>query len=132
MRVMRVNLNTVVAWVDARERLPRSGYPVAAAITGRYPAEDAPESDVAAVGEEFWLVRPMIFTTLHFGEDGTEHRDCFVDSDGVVRLPYGGAGEETVTHWAALPTLPGRTTHGVLGNEVQPALRNAWGTHPTA
>ncbi|KPC64644.1 AQJ64_40280 family protein [Streptomyces chattanoogensis] len=123
------NLNTVVTWVDARERLPRSGTPVAAAITGRYPADGATESDTA-VGEEFWLVRPMVFTTLHWSEDGAEHRDCFVDSDGVVRLPYGLPGDETVTHWAELPTLPGGLTHGVLGEDVPSALQNAWGARP--
>jgi hypothetical protein len=119
------NLNTEVTWVDARERLPRSGTPVAAAITGRYPPDGGDESDTAS-GEEFWLVRPMVFTTLHFGEDRAEHRDCFVDSDGIVRLPYGLASEETVTHWAELPTLPGGTTHFRLGEAVQPALQSAW------
>ncbi|MCZ0984548.1 AQJ64_40280 family protein [Streptomyces diastatochromogenes] len=125
------NLNTVVTWVDARERLPRSGTPVAAAITGRYPADNAtePEADTA-VGEDFWLVRPMVFVTLHWSEDGAEHRDCFVDSDGVVRLPYGLSSEETVTHWAELPTLPGGMTHLVLGEGVQSAVQNAWGTRP--
>ncbi|GAB2918861.1 AQJ64_40280 family protein [Streptomyces mayteni] len=109
------HLDSSVTWVDARERLPRSGTPVAAAITGRYPAD----------GEEFWLVRPMYFTTLHLGADGAKHRDCFVDSDGVVRLPYGLTSDESVTHWAELPTLPGGTTHAVLGEDVRPALRNA-------
>ncbi|WP_310713899.1 AQJ64_40280 family protein [Streptomyces lydicus] len=129
------NLNTVVTWVDARERLPRSGTPVAAAITGRYPADRAPEAEAeaeadTASGEEFWLVRPMVFMTLHWSEDGAEHRDCFVDSDGVVRLPHGLAGAETVTHWAELPTLPGRTTHLVLAKGVQSALQNAWDARP--
>lgn len=120
------SLNTSVTWVDARERLPGSGTPVAAAITGRYPEEDATEPDPPPTGEEFWLVRPMVFTTQHWSEDGTEHRDCFVDSDGVVRLPYGLTSDETVTHWAELPALPGGKTHGVLGKDVEPALRNAW------
>ncbi len=125
-----VNLDTVVTWVDARDRLPRSGMPVAAAITGRYPADGDAEGD-AALGEEFWLVRPMYFTSLHFGADGTEHRDCFVDSDGVVRLPYGLDSAETVTHWAELPTLPGEmTTRAVLGEGVQAALRRAWSAQP--
>ncbi|WP_346728068.1 AQJ64_40280 family protein [Streptomyces sp. ISID311] len=119
----------MVTWVDARERLPESGTPVAAAITGRYPGDSATEFD-AALGEEFWLVRPMYFTTLYWSEDGTEHRDCFVDSDGVVRLPYGLPSAETVTHWAELPTLPGGMTHAVLGKDVQPALQNAWGAPP--
>jgi hypothetical protein len=140
MRVEMANLDAVVTWVDARNALPPSGTPVAAAITGRYPADSdadsGTESDTAlgsdaALGEEFWLVRPMYFTTLHFGEDGTEHRDCFVDSDGVVRLPYGLPSAETVTHWAELPTLPGEmTTRAVLGEDVQPALQNAWNAHP--
>lgn len=123
--------DTVVTWVDVRDGLPRSGMPVAAAITGRYPAEDATEPD-PATGEEFWLVRPMVFTALHWSEDGAEHRDCFVDSDGVVRLPHGRDSDETVTHWAELPTLPGGSTHGVLGADVQPALHHAWGTRPPA
>ncbi|MFE9680742.1 AQJ64_40280 family protein [Streptomyces sp. NPDC002701] len=126
-----MNLNTEVTWSDARERLPRSGTPVAAAITGRYPADGATGSGTAS-GEEFWLVRPMYFTTQHWSEDGTEYADCFVDSDGVVRLPYGHPGAETVTHWAALPTLPGATTHGVLGEDVRAALENAWGAGPGA
>ena len=123
-------LNAVVTWVDARERLPWSGAPVAAAITGRYPVDNANESDSAS-GEEFWLVRPMVFMALHWSEDGAEHRDCFVDSDGVVRLPYGLASEETVTHWAELPTLPGGMAHGLLGEDAQSALRNAWDLRPS-
>ncbi|MCL6674367.1 AQJ64_40280 family protein [Streptomyces panaciradicis] len=118
------NPNSKVTWIDARERLPRDGVPVAVAVTGRYPAE-SPESE-DALGEAFWLVRPMYFTNRHFSEDGTEHRDCFVDSDGYVHRPYGLADDDTVTHWAELPTLPGMTTHLVLGDAVQPALQNAW------
>ncbi|NEY32603.1 amine oxidase [Streptomyces sp. PRKS01-65] len=113
------DLGTRVTWFDAREVLPRDGAPVAAAITGRYRS-----------GEAFWMVMPMYFTTRHFGQDGTEHRDCFVDSDRIVRLPHGLAGDETVTHWAELPTLPGGTTHAVLGEDVQPALRSAWRARP--
>jgi hypothetical protein len=48
-----------------------------------------------------------------------------VDSDRVVRLPYGRPGAESVTHWAALPALPGMTVHHVLGEDARPALRNA-------
>ncbi|WP_328495092.1 DUF551 domain-containing protein [Streptomyces sp. NBC_00414] len=130
------NPNTVVTWVDVRDGLPRNGIPVAAAITGRYPAQNSTDS------EEFWLVKTMYFATLHFSEDRTEHRDCFVDSDGIVRLPHGSTHdetrdetsdettEETVTHWAPLPTLPGGTTHLVLGKDVRPALRDAWGARP--
>ncbi|WP_327373647.1 AQJ64_40280 family protein [Thermomonospora echinospora] len=75
-------------WVDARERLPRDGMPVAAATSGRYPSNDADERDPDA-GQDFWLVMPMYFTTHHIAEDGREYRDCFVDSDRIVRLPYG-------------------------------------------
>ncbi|WP_033319529.1 AQJ64_40280 family protein [Streptomyces yerevanensis] len=122
------NLNTQVTWVDARERLPQPGAPVAAAITGRYPTDSA-ESETA-LGEEFWIVVPMYFTNRHFSEDGTEHRDCFVDSDRYVHLPYGLTDDDTVTHWAELPTLPGKTTHLVLGEDVQPALQSAWSARP--
>ncbi|MFD4576533.1 AQJ64_40280 family protein [Streptomyces sp. NPDC058417] len=145
----RNTMVTAVTWVDVRDGLPSSGAPVAAAITGRYPA-DGDAGSGADAGEAFWLVRPMYFTTLHWSDDGVEHRNCFVDSDGVVRLPHsvvrpphsgdgddrsdGGdgrpGGPETVTHWAALPTLPGGTTHGVLGADVGPALRAAWGKRP--
>ncbi|MFF6873213.1 AQJ64_40280 family protein [Streptomyces sp. NPDC012450] len=128
-RVEGTNLNTVVTWVDVRERLPRSGIPVAAAITGRCPVSSAPESGTAS-GEEFWLVRPVYFTTLHWSEDGAEHGECFVDSDGVVRLPHGLTSAETVTHRAELPALPGRMTHAVLGEDVPSALQNAWDAHP--
>jgi len=115
-------MDAVVEWVDARERLPRDrdGWPVAAAISGRYPAEPGEVS-----GQEFWLVRPMYFTTRHVADDGTEYHDCFVDSDGVVRLPYGRPCAESVTHWAALPVLPGMTVHSVLGEKARDALQNA-------
>ncbi|WP_200308543.1 AQJ64_40280 family protein [Streptomyces adelaidensis] len=115
-----------VEWVDARERLPRSGMPVAAATAGRYPPDDsAAEPD----GEDFWLVLPTYFTARHIGEDGTEYRDCFVDSDEVVRLPHGCGRPcaEPVTHWAELPTLPGMTVHTVLGEDARTALRDALG-----
>jgi hypothetical protein len=131
-------MDAIVEWVDARERLPRDrdGWPVAAAISGRYPPDDPtldgyPPDDPQESEQEFWLVRPMYFTSRHVAEDGTEYRDCFVDSDGVVRLPYGRPSRESVTHWAYLPTLPGLTVHSVLGEEAQTALRNvlARGTH---
>lgn len=109
-------MDAVVEWVDARERLPEPGSPVAAAIAGRYPD-----------GEDFWLVRPMHFTDRHIAEDGTQRRDCFVDSDGVVRPPYGRPGDEPVTHWAYLPALPGRAAHGLLGDDARTALRNILG-----
>jgi hypothetical protein len=115
-------MDAVVEWVDARERLPGSGYPVAAAVSGRYPAEPG-----EAAGEDFWLVLAMYFTDRHIAEDGTEYRDCFVDSDRVVRLPYGRPGDESVTHWAYLPALPGLTVHGMFGEDARTALRNALG-----
>ncbi len=113
-------MDAVVEWVDARGKLPRDGWPMTAAISGRYPPDDPQES-----GQDFWLVRPMYFTTSHVADDGTEYHDCFVDSDGVVRLPYGRPCDEPVTHWATLPALPGMTVHSVLGEEARTALRNA-------
>ncbi|MFI9169633.1 AQJ64_40280 family protein [Streptomyces lincolnensis] len=82
------NLNTAVTWVDARDRLPRSGTPVAAAITGRYPADSATESDTAS-GEEFWLVMPMYFTTQHWSEDGTEHVLLGKDAQTALQNVWG-------------------------------------------
>ncbi|MFF7157767.1 AQJ64_40280 family protein [Streptomyces sp. NPDC008139] len=126
-----MNLRTEVNWEDAQKRRPPSGVPVAAAITGRYPPDRSDTSGEASdVGEEFWLVRPMYWTSEHFGEDGTRHTDCFVDSDGIVRLPYGRGGGESVTHWAELPTLPRATVRAVFGPDVRPALRAAWDTRP--
>jgi hypothetical protein len=121
--------NTMVTWFDARESVPPRGHPVAAAITGRYPAEGDTDFE-HTTGEEFWLVRPMYYTPHHFSDDGVEYNDCFVDSDGVVRMPYGGDSAETVTHWAELPTLPGTTTRFVGGADVRAALQNAWDADP--
>jgi hypothetical protein len=114
-------MDAVVEWVDVRERLPEMiGYPVAAAVSGRYRAEPGETS-----GQDFWLVLPMYFTDRHLTENGTEYHDCFVDFDGVIRLPYGRPSAESVTHWAYLPTLPGTTVHSTLGEDAQTALRNA-------
>ncbi len=115
-------MDAAVEWVDARERLPGDGMPVAAATSGRYPPGGAGEP-----GQDFWLVLPMYFTARHIGEDGTEYHDCFVDYDGVVRLPCGRPCAESVTHWAALPTLPGMTVHQVLGEEARTAVRDIAG-----
>lgn len=109
-------MEAVVEWVDARERLPESGFPVAAATMGRYPD-----------GEDFWLVLMMVFTDHHIAEDGTESHDCFVDSDNVVRPPHGRPGDQPVTHWAYLPTLPGMTVQAVFGNDARTALANVFG-----
>jgi hypothetical protein len=131
-------MRTEVEWVDVRERLPQEGVPVAAAIAGRFAPGDADECDPGA-GQEFWLVRPMYFTTLHFGEDGREYRDCFVDSDGIVRPPYGRDRDDPqgpddpqycddpISHWAELPTLPGTNVHYLVGEEARTARANALG-----
>ena len=113
-------MDAIVEWVDAHERLPRPGAPVAAATSGRYPAEPG-QTD----GQDFWVVLPMHFTDRHLAADGTEYRDCFVDSDSVVRFASGSA--EVVTHWAELPSLPGLTVHRTLGDDARTALRNALG-----
>ncbi|MEU6438933.1 AQJ64_40280 family protein [Streptomyces sp. NPDC047046] len=119
-------LTTTVTWVDARERLPGDGRPVAAAITGRYPA--ASGDSATALGEEFWLVVKAVFAKRYRTEDGAEHHDCFIDSDRVVRFPYSPDSDDSVTHWAELPTLPGQATHYLSGEDVRPALRHAWDT----
>ncbi|GIH60885.1 hypothetical protein Msi02_17020 [Microbispora siamensis] len=127
-----MNMRAEVEWVDSRQRLPEDGMPVAAAITGRFASDDVDGRDPNA-GQEFWLVRPMYFTTRHFDEDGREYHDCFVDSDGVVRLPYGRDREDhqicddPITHWAELPTLPGTTVHYLVGEEAKTARENALG-----
>lgn len=64
-----MGIRAEVEWVDSRERLPGDGMPVAAAIAGRFASDGADEGDPIA-GQEFWLVRPMYFTTRHFAEDG--------------------------------------------------------------
>ena len=115
-------MDVVVEWIAAREKLPRPGWPVAAAVTGRYPAEPGQSS-----GPNFWAVLPTHFTDRHIARDGAEYRDCFVDSDGVVRLPSAHPGEELITHWAALPPLPGTTVHRLVGEDARTALRNALG-----
>lgn len=115
----------VAEWVDARERLPKDGMPVAAATTGRYPPDSEGEPDDTESGQDFWLVMAMHFAARHIAEDGTEYHDCFVDSDGLIRLPYGRPCAEPVTHWAYLPTLPGMTVRFLLGDGVQAAVRDA-------
>ncbi|MER5891361.1 AQJ64_40280 family protein [Streptomyces sp. NPDC001941] len=115
-----------VTWVDARASLPGDGLPVAAAVVGDYPVHGA-DGEATGEREDVWLVLPMYFTRRHFDEGGVEHHDCFVDSDGVVRLPYGRPCDEPVTHWAALPALPGMTTHSVLGPGARDAVRRAVG-----
>ncbi|MFC7472386.1 AQJ64_40280 family protein [Actinomadura keratinilytica] len=92
--------------------------PVAAAITGRYPAEG--DDGDRASGEEFWLVRPMYYTDRYETPDGVTHHHCFVDSDEVVRFPYDRDSDDSVTHWAELPTLPGTDTHFLGGQDVGP------------
>ena len=118
-------MDAMVEWVDARERLPKDGLPVAAATTGRYPPYSEAEPDDDHSGQDFWVVMPMRFAARHVGEDGTEYRDCFIDSDRIVRLPYGRPGTDPVTHWAYLPTLPGLTVHSLVGEGVRTALEGA-------
>ncbi|MGW1835242.1 AQJ64_40280 family protein [Streptomyces sp. NPDC002067] len=142
-----------VTWIDARERLPRQGgRPVAVAVTGHYPPKTRAESE-RGVGQPYWLVRPMVFATVHTCGAGVVHHDCFFDSDGYTYGPTaddgtephdcathpgepGTAGpflpdDEFVTHWAELPALPGGTAHALVGEAVLPALREARGTGPT-
>lgn len=92
-----------------------------AAITGRYPPEPgrSPSAD-----DDFWLVLPMHFRAVHpVGPGRAVLRDCYLDADQVVRFPYGaGRGGEEVTHWAPLPTLPGRTVTQIVGAAVGPAV----------
>ena len=122
---MQVN----VEWVDAHERLPQPGEPVAAATFGTWPHDF---HDRSVAGEHYWLVRPMVFHDLyipmtfrHESEDDSHYHDCFVDSDGIIRYPPGGPSEEHVTHWAALPFLPGLSVHVADGPEAGAALRRA-------
>ncbi|RCG24824.1 amine oxidase [Streptomyces diacarni] len=121
---MGADIRATVEWVDARERLPEDGMPVAAATSGRYPSgsADAPHPEA---GVEFWLVMPMVFSHLHFAEDGSEHHDCFIDSDRLIRLPHGRGDAYPVTHWAYLPTLPGTDEHYLRGGEARAALGDA-------
>ncbi|WP_033224592.1 MULTISPECIES: AQJ64_40280 family protein [unclassified Streptomyces] len=115
-------MDATVEWVDARWRYPDDGAPVAAAVTGTYPPRE--DGDGPDHPEDYWIVLPMHFERRHFAGDGTEHHDCFVDSDGVIRFPYGGPPcEEPVTHWAALPTLPGLSVHLVLGEAAPVVVR---------
>jgi hypothetical protein len=113
-------------WVDARTRLPRDRTAVLGATTGRYPGEPSSDPD-SADGLDFWLVLPMYFLTYYVNKDGTEYHNCFVDTDSVVRLPYGRPCAEAVTHWTELPTLPGTNVHQVLGDGVRAALSKALG-----
>jgi GNAT superfamily N-acetyltransferase len=120
MEYRLTDVDAVVQWVDVRDGLPGDGMPVAVATSGTYPPEDG-----TGPGEDFWTVLPMRFAAHYVSEDGTEHRDCFVDSDRVVRLPYGRSSAEQVTHWASLPSLPGMTVSRVLGEDARSALRKA-------
>ncbi|MFI8194709.1 AQJ64_40280 family protein [Streptomyces sp. NPDC085946] len=122
---MQVNME----WVDARERLPRPGEPVAAATFGTWPHDF---HDRSVAGEHYWLVSPMVFHDLyipmtfqHQSEDDSHYHDCFVDSDGIIRYPPGGPSEDHITHWAALPFLPGMSVHVAGGPEAGAALRRA-------
>ncbi|MFJ2645841.1 AQJ64_40280 family protein [Streptomyces sp. NPDC087420] len=112
-------------WISALDRLPKDSDCVMGAITGRYPGDPEGDAD-SRVGEEYWLVLPTYFHSRHVDErTGTLFHDCFVDSDRVVRLPYGGPTPEQVTHWAELPVLPGTAERQILGDGVRAALRAA-------
>ena len=113
--------SAAIHWVDARRRHPGDGQLVLAAITGRYPP--APGRSPSA-DDDFWLVLPMHFRAVHPADRGDQVlRDCYLDADRIVRFPYGsGRGGEEVTHWAALPGLPGRAVAQIVGAAVGPAL----------
>ncbi|MDQ2588421.1 AQJ64_40280 family protein [Saccharothrix yanglingensis] len=119
-------MRMAIEWISVDERFPHDGVPVAAAVTGRYPVD--PDDPEPLSGQEFWLVLPAHFRRLHLVEDtGEVVENCFIDADRVVRHPLGGRSDELVTHWAALPNLPGTDVPRVIGDGVQPALRAASG-----
>jgi hypothetical protein len=113
-----------IEWVPAGERLPDDGAGILAAVTGRYPVDPDDDDPDSLSGQDFWLVLPMYFRRRHpVEETGEVVENCFFDSDAVVRLPVGGSTEEVVTHWAAMPNLPGTNTWRLIGDGVGPALR---------
>lgn len=116
-------MNTTVTWINARRHHPRDGDLVVAAITGRYPGEigEVPSSD-----NDFWLVLPGHFRHMHRVEEtGDIIWDCYRDADGVIRKAYGSGTAEEVTHWAALPPLPGLRESEVLGAAVAELVATA-------
>jgi hypothetical protein len=118
-------MKTTVEWIRADERLPYDGAGIVAAVTGRYPGEPDDDPDSLS-GQEFWLVLPMYFRRRHpVDETGEVIENCFYDSDGVIRFPVGRPtdGEEVVTHWTEMPTLPGTNARRIIGDDVRPALR---------
>ncbi|MEU3711706.1 AQJ64_40280 family protein [Streptomyces catenulae] len=116
---------TTVEWIRADERLPRNSDCVIAAVTGRYPSDPGEDPEPFS-GQEFWLVLPMHFSSIHpVEETGEIIENCFHDPDGVIRFPLGGpSSDEVVTHWAELPNLPGADVQSILGDGVGPALRH--------
>lgn len=118
-----------ITWVDARNRHPRDGEAVLGATTGRYPVDG---DGVPSPDEDFWLVLPMHFRRVHPVDGvGGIIRDCYRDSDGVIRMPLGVGAEddEVVTHWASMPALPGAATSMIVGASV--AVVVAAATTPT-
>lgn len=110
-----------VEWISTDDRLPHDRAAVLGAITGRYPG-----AGFAQPGKDFWLVLPMHFRSIDYGEDGrADIENCFVDPDDVVRQPYGGQTDEQVTHWAAFPALPGTDVEEIIGDGVQDAVAAA-------
>ncbi|GAA2520557.1 AQJ64_40280 family protein [Winogradskya humida] len=110
---MENKTDAIITWIDARLENPPDGVPVLAAVTGRYPADEG----------DFWLVMALHFRSVHPVE-GTDQviRDRYWDSDQVTRKPYDPVSKEGVTHWAALPPLPGAPTSLLMGAPVASAL----------
>jgi hypothetical protein len=119
-------METTVEWIHVSDRLPYDGAGVVAAVTGHYPDDPDDDDPDSLSGKEFWLVLPMYFRSNHpVEETGEVIKNCFYDSDGVVRLPLGRPTDEAVTHWTEMPTLPGTNEHRLLGDDVHPAIRAA-------
>jgi hypothetical protein len=122
-------VKTTIEWISVGDRLPYDGAGVVAAVTGRYPVDPDDHAPDSLSGREFWIVLPMYFRRHHpVDETGEVIEDCFIDSDGVLRLPIGGSTDETVTHWAEHPPLPGTDAHRILGDDVRSAIRAVSGS----
>lgn len=116
-------MDALTTWIDARHVDPPEGYPILAATAGRRPTQNG---DLPSSEQDFWMVIPMHFERVHF-VGGTEEtmRDCYLDIDGVVRKPVGSGSPEEVTHWAALPPLPGTSETLLQGASVTSAIAAA-------
>lgn len=113
-----------VEWVDVRERLPRNGDCVLGAIVGQYATDEHP----GPPDRDFWFVFPMHFRAVHPEEETYRLiKNCFIDADGVVRLPHRQGDprnpeDEWITHWAELPVLPGMPDSEIYGEPVREML----------